>query len=744
MSRTILLVCLSGLCLLAMLAPSLRAGETNANDLFAPVFVNRPQSLQFDHCDTARYTFQAVSAATGLPSIWVRYRLVSGPGVIDSMSGEWKLGPISNPDSIGTYVLEVGASEFGLQTEGPQNCRVLLQIYSYVSPLYSNDPDFQGRLDIEAGQTAHVEFEYYSASRCDSAWSYLAGVTPEFAGSIDYQDFSRSSVLTVRPDSADAGRSFQIQLKVTNGTSTNSTRITVRVLPDLLFAVKIQVRDTVLQGGFTEIPVTLGRQPSGLGLGGFDFLIAYDNSALSLQTVVSDSSPLYSQCKWEYFTFRFGANGNCGASCLSGLVRVVGLGETNNGAAHPLCYSDNFSNSTIEMFRMKFLVSNNRTLECTFVPIRFFWNDCSDNTLSSSNGSALHLAKAVYNYSDSKVTLDSTPPAFPGYDGVPTAACIPDPQFGRVIDQMVAFHNGGLDIICAESIDARCVGDINLDLNPNQMGDYVRYQNYFLYGLPALGLVQYSLGCTDVNGDGVPLTLADLIYLNLIGRGVALPYPKNPPDTSTNLTSIGQSDIPANWVLVSTADTLGALDLVYRGNVSFDHWRTGLTWRSSFDGDSTHLLISPPDFDSFPKITTGWIMRAAPVADSTKPAELLKVEAVTYTGHPVRVQFGVITDIKDRIPTLPLRFSLRQNYPNPFNAGTTIWFDLPRSSAVSVEVINVLGQVVWTTSGQYAAGSHKIEWNGSSSSGRSVSSGVYYYRLRAGEYVETRKMVLLK
>ena len=89
--------------------------------------------------------------------------------------------------------------------------------------------------------------------------------------------------------------------------------------------------------------------------------------------------PSYSLCGWEYFTYRYGADGNCSGGCPSGLLRVVGIAETNNGANHPTCYTPA---GEFTLFSMDFLVSDDRTLECQYVPIRFFWMDCGDNSIS--------------------------------------------------------------------------------------------------------------------------------------------------------------------------------------------------------------------------------------------------------------------------------------------------------------------------------------------------------------------------
>jgi len=89
---------------------------------------------------------------------------------------------------------------------------------------------------------------------------------------------------------------------------------------------------------------------------------------------------------------------------------------------------------------------------------------------------------------------------------------------------------------------------------------------------------------------------------------------------------------------------------------------------------------------------------------------------------------------------LPTVFSLAQNYPNPFNPATEINFGLPVPSNVQLTVYNVLGQTVTTlVDGELPAGNHTITWDASS-----VSSGVYFYRLTTNQFVETKKMMLLK
>ena len=85
------------------------------------------------------------------------------------------------------------------------------------------------------------------------------------------------------------------------------------------------------------------------------------------------------------------------------------------------------------------------------------------------------------------------------------------------------------------------------------------------------------------------------------------------------------------------------------------------------------------------------------------------------------------------------------NYPNPFNPTTTITFNLPHPAQVRLHVYNIMGQKVITLIDRaMEAGIQTVTWDGVNSYGRSVSSGVYLYRLEAGTFHETRKMLLLK
>jgi hypothetical protein len=93
----------------------------------------------------------------------------------------------------------------------------------------------------------------------------------------------------------------------------------------------------------------------------------------------------------------------------------------------------------------------------------------------------------------------------------------------------------------------------------------------------------------------------------------------------------------------------------------------------------------------------------------------------------------------------PLTFNLYQNYPNPFNPITTLKYDLPEDSFVDVTVYDMLGNVVNNlVNKNQNSGSKLVQWDATNNQGESVSAGVYLYKIQAGDFSQTKKMILLK
>ena len=120
------------------------------------------------------------------------------------------------------------------------------------------------------------------------------------------------------------------------------------------------------------------------------------------------------------------------------------------------------------------------------------------------------------------------------------------------------------------------------------------------------------------------------------------------------------------------------------------------------------------------------------------------VYAVTPWGM-YRLERNEGSTIVEGQQVLPAAFSLQQNYPNPFNSSTVIRFSLSKSTKAKLTVYNLAGQkVVTLVDGVRSAGGHTVRWDGRDDDGRTLASGVYLYRLRAGEHAETRKLLLLR
>ncbi|MEW5796774.1 MAG: T9SS type A sorting domain-containing protein [Candidatus Zixiibacteriota bacterium] len=512
------------------------------------------------------------------------------------------------------------------------------------------------------------------------------------------------------------GGVFNISVAVNDGAAicecapNNADTVTFQVTVYLL-QVHIAKAERVFIGQPVVVPVTISDISFfNAEIGGFDILIQYDNSAMILQ--FADEGSFLTDCEWEYFTYRFGPYGNCGpGACPSGVVRVVALGETTGGnlAHHPTCWS---VEPGMELFSLHFLVSNDANLECQFAPIRFIWYDCADNGLSSRDGAIFYMSEYVWDFAGfdpggdpifTDITgLDQTMPTL---TGAPSPECDVFTQKGRPW-RLVHFRNGGLDLICADSIDA--VGDINLNSIAYEIADAVMFTNYFINGLAAFGThVEGSIAASDTNKDGITLSVADLVYLIRVIVGDALPYDKISP-VAARITYGGG--------IFSVDRPMGAGYIVVSGDVTPTLLAGNMEMVYGYNGENTNILVWSREGNSF----SGTFLRV--------DGQVVKTEFATDMGQPVVAK------------VVPADFSLSQNYPNPFNPSTKIDIAIP---GIGVEwklnIYNITGQLVESFSGVANDEFQTVIWDASD-----VSSGVYFYKLTAGNFSDTKKAVFLK
>jgi len=477
------------------------------------------------------------------------------------------------------------------------------------------------------------------------------------------------------------------------------------------FKVAIECEDGdglgVLQNHATDVSVSLEEMPTD-PIGGFDFLIAYDASALT----ALDAQPgaLIDGGKFEYFTYRFGPFGNCDGGCPSGLLHIVGLRETNNGIINP--------NPPVEgpgeLAVINFFVTNDRNLECQFIPVRFFWIDCGDNTLSDVTGNILYLGLHVYDYAGDEIT----DPVEYGYSG-PLAECydtVSTDPFKAPLGAIL-FKNCGVKIICADSIDAR--GDVNLNGIAHEVADAVVFTNYFIYGSSAFSVnLEGQIAATEVNGDGIPLSVADLVYLIRVVVGDVLPITKLIPGDPVKFVSTG------NIVSLEAATPVGAALFVFDGNVNV-----------TLADNASHMDLKQGHVDGTTRVLvygigSGLALDAGQVLQLDGKATLVSVEAADYNGSTLDVE---------RLAIVPTEFALKQNYPNPFNPQTIIELALPTASNWKVDIYDISGRRVAEFGGFSEAGTQQITWDASG-----MPSGMYLYKATAGSFKATKKMLLLK
>jgi len=551
---------------------------------------------------------------------------------------------------------------------------------------------------------------------CDVLEFTLVSETPAFLNGPGTVDLATGDY-QILTDLADVATSPHVVcVKVSDGIDETECCFDVDVLPVEPWELQIEKTHATLQGHFVDVAITLNKGSEAMG--GFDFLIGYDASALAFtEAALGD---YFVNCGWEYFTYRFNWNGNCGNACPSGLLRVVGLAETNNGASHPdmACIAAGVGQTLVTL---TFFVSNDRTLECMYVPIRFYWMDCGDNTISVASGDTLAINRYIVDFSTGDDIADHLY-GFPGYVGAPDDPCLDGDKVKPV--RFIDFMNGGIDIVCGDSIDAR--GDINVNGVKNEIADAVMFTNYFINGLSAFGShIEASIAASDVNADGIALSVADLVYQIRVIIGDAQPYDKPMPGASVALDAQGGTvryDAPVN---------IGAALLTFQVNGEIGAPVLGagaanMDIKSAREGNELRVLIY--------NIGSNYIAAGENVL-VTIPGD------VTLTGAEVASYQGYGVDALVR--NLPTEFAVK-NFPNPFNPKTTIALNMPVASDWSVKIYNVAGQLVKEFSGYAEAGVQNVIWDGTDMSNNVVASGIYFYKAEASKFSATKKMVLMK
>jgi hypothetical protein len=374
-------------------------------------------------------------------------------------------------------------------------------------------------------------------------------------------------------------------------------------------------------------------------------------------------------------------NVNIGAAG-PGTVRVVYIADVNNGVFHgPIPASDG---SDPSIFCLNFHVGTD-VLFGTHVEVNFLVNDFRDNTVSDSSG---------YVFFHPPLTNGCVNIVNPAeFRGDPNMNCL----FYEIADVVLVAQRliYGYEVWSA---------DDHLPQSPN-----CATQTHFVGNDP---LQEAS---ADLNGNGF-VDVADLVrFINII-NGNIMP-PKLDPTAGD-----AQVSLNGNSVMINSGLEVGAVLVKFDGQIGTPVANNGMSILSQ---NGSVLVYS--------------------LAGNRIPAgshELFTINGnATIAEVSVSDAYGRLMDVTaHKIVPIPTKFAVHQNYPNPFNARTQFIFDLEKESDVRVDIFNITGQLVGTLSGHYQAGfDQSITWDASA-----ISSGIYFYRVTAGEFSQTLKMTLLK
>ncbi|MBT4453171.1 MAG: T9SS type A sorting domain-containing protein, partial [Candidatus Marinimicrobia bacterium] len=253
----------------------------------------------------------------------------------------------------------------------------------------------------------------------------------------------------------------------------------------------------------------------------------------------------------------------------------------------------------------------------------------------------------------------------------------------------------------------------------------------------------------DWNGD---------LAVDIIADWIGFPIPSD--TTSFSLSVAPTQDAPTAFEWVSSAiDTINITE--DNTEITYD-----LQWSESTDADGDtidYLLyakigVYPADLIYDTTVTTLPLTYEEFLENVFEPFPMLSgvtvkfsviatdgIDTVKVTGDDRVVYVNRYEYLSTESEGIPTEFALHENYPNPFNPTTTLRFDLPEVSDMTLTIYNMLGQKVRTFNyHNTSAGYHSVTWDATNDLGQQVGAGVYIYQLQTKGFVKTRKMVLLK
>jgi hypothetical protein len=472
---------------------------------------------------------------------------------------------------------------------------------------------------------------------------------------------------------------------------------------------------------------------------GFKLMIEWDPTVLTLMgvergTCIDDidfwfghNAPHY---KWEKFYYEQLFS----TEIHKQKVKLVGLCDVPDGYQG---YSLESNPDPCVLAYLKFKVKNDATLKEFKLPVWFEWDagTYDENTFSDPTGNIWYVSGDPLQFPDT-----ATGPNFSIIKGL-------------------YFTDGGIRV---RDDGINWIGDVNLNEYPYEIADAVLFSRYFIEGIDVFMTDAYwrdiQINATDVNWDGYTLTISDLVYLIRIILELETPFGQGhqklaPVDEVAGMiASIKGEDV----VISSKSDVpIGAALYVFKhAGVSNLTNLSNMDMKYSDNGSELKVLLWSLDGKSVPAGSQQLF------SFEGKNVELVSVEAADNLGRTLK---GTIST-----KNIPTNFALLGNYPNPFNPATSIQFRVGSlefrkpihttqksvnssqfivnsPSHITLSIYNILGQRVKTLVNEdKLPGEYKVVWDGKDENGEPVSSGIYFYKLVAGDFCATKKMILIK
>jgi hypothetical protein len=292
------------------------------------------------------------------------------------------------------------------------------------------------------------------------------------------------------------------------------------------------------------------------------------------------------------------------------------------------------------------------------------------------------------------------------------------------------------------------------------VADIMRLVYLFVQPIPITPTMVDYFGL-DLNQDGMFTGDADLIQELKIwkGTGTLAAAGEQQQNVSAKLALSMKEVDKAHSNLEINLDNSGALNLaIFKVKYDAKLYDFGAVSRTERIDNSVQVVTSDNKTEGILTVAVinldGRSIASGSGAILTIPVEALNGKfdgtgeiSLLNASFDEGVQASLSKEVLSPKATLPKAYALGQNFPNPFNPSTTIAYDIPEGKEVQVRlnIYNIRGQLVRTLVNENKSeGSYQIQWDGTNNHGQSVSSGVYLYRIQAGDFNQTRKMVILK